>query len=125
MILALIDGFIYFFQLGSCARCIRDCRGNPIEQGEALKANQTRCCHISEKRKEEFNTWFELGRNILSELLLYPLLVFDLVDFIAEQVYYPEGHRGRIDFSLFLVGGFYLILSVYIMRTLRPIKLHC
>ena len=31
MILALMDGFIYFFQLGSCARCIRDCRGNSKE----------------------------------------------------------------------------------------------
>ena len=122
MILALIDGFIYFFQLGSCARCIRDCRGTSIEpqlleeQGETLEGNQKKCCRLSEKRKETFNTWFELGRNILSELLLYPLLIFDLFDFIVERLYFPEGDRDRTDFSLFLIGGFYLILSVYIMR---------
>ena len=122
MILALIDGFIYFFQLGSCARCIRDCRGKSPEpqlleeQGETVEEYQRKCYHLSEKRKEVFNTWFELGRNILSELLLYPLLMFDLFDFIVERAYYPEGHRGRTDFSLFLIGGFYLILSVYIMR---------
>ena len=122
MILALIDGFIYFFQLGSCARCIRDCRGNSTqpqlleEQGETLEGNQKKFCRFSEKRKEEFNTWFEFGRNILSELLLYPLLMFDLFDFIVERTYHPEGPFGRTDFSLFVIGGFYLILSVYIMR---------
>ena len=122
MILALIDGFIYFFQLGSCARCIRDCRGNSMEpqlleeQDEIAEENRKKCCRLSEKRKEEFNTWFEFGRNVLSELLLYPLLMFDLIDFITGQGYIPEGPRGRIDFSLFVIGGFYLILSVYIMR---------
>ena len=122
MILALIDGFIYFFQLGSCARCIRDCRGNSMEpqlleeQDEIAEENRKKCCRLSEKRKEEFNTWFEFGRNLLSELLLYPLLMFDLIDFITGQGYIPEGPRGRTDFSLFVIGGFYLILSVYIMR---------
>ena len=124
MILALIDGFIYFFQLGSCARCIRDCRRNSIEpqlleeQGETLEGNQKKCCRLSEKGKEEFNTWFEFGRNLLSELLLYPLLMFDLFDFIIGEGYSPEGDRGRTNFSLFVIGGFYLILSVYIMRIL-------
>ena len=124
MILALIDGFIYFFQLGSCARCIHDCRDNCIEpqlleeQGESLEGHQKKCCRLSEKRKETFNTWFEFGRNILSELLLYPLLIFDLFDFIVQQLYSPKGARDRTDFSLFLIGGFYLILSVYIMRIL-------
>jgi hypothetical protein len=124
MILALIDGFIYFFQLGSCARCIRDCRGKSTEpqlleeQGETLEENQRKCCHLSEEWKETLNTWFEFGRNLLSELLLYPLLMFDLFDFIIGQGYIPEEHRGRINFSLFVIGGFYLILSVYIMRIL-------
>ena len=123
-ILALIDGFIYFFQLGSCARCIRDCRGTSIEpqlleeQGEKLQGNQKKCCRLSEKWKEELNTWFEFGRNLLSELLLYPLLMFDLFDFIVGQGYSLEGSRGRTDLSLFVIGGFYLILSVYIMRIL-------
>ena len=122
MILALIDGFIYFFQLGSCARCIRDCCGKSPEpqlleeQDEIAEENRKKCCRLSEKRKEEFNTWFEFGRNLLSELLLYPLLMFDLIDFITGQGYIPEGPRGRTDFSLFVIGGFYLILSVYIMR---------
>ena len=47
MILALIDGFIYFFQYGSCARCIRDCRGN-LE--ETQKGDQKKCCHLRKPR---------------------------------------------------------------------------
>ena len=127
MILALIDGFIYFFQLGSCARCIRDCRGNsketqPFHQLKELddssEGDQKKRCRLNEKWMERFNTWFEFGRNLLSELLLYPLLIFDLFDFIIGVGYKPEGTFGRIDFSLFVIGGFYLILSVYIMRIL-------
>ena len=44
--------------------------------------------------------------------------MFDLFDFIVGRLYNPEGPRGRTDFSLFVIGGFYLILSVYIMRIL-------
>ena len=126
MILALIDGFIYFFQLGSCARCIRDCRRNSeetqsfhqLEEDDSSEGDQKKCCHLNEKWIERFNTWFEFGRNILSELLLYPLLIFDLFDFIIGVGYEPESHMDRVDFSLFMIGGFYLILSVYIMRIL-------
>ena len=130
MILALIDGFIYFFQLGSCARGIRACKkklrekhgnDNEDEQDEEEADDddddgQKKCCGLSKKWKERFNTWFEFGRNLLTELLLYPLLIFDMFDFITGAGYQPEGDVGRTDFSLFVIGGFYLILSVYVMR---------
>ena len=131
MILALIDGFIYFFQLGSCARGIRACKkklrekhGNDNEDEQDQEETddddnddgQKKCCGLSKKWKERFNTWFEFGRNLLTELLLYPLLIFDMFDFITGGGYQPEGDVGRTDFSLFVIGGFYLILSVYIMR---------
>ena len=127
MILAFIDAFIYFFQLGSCARGIRACRrkfGEGKEEGDEEDEDkedddenaQKKCCGLSKKWKERFNTWFEFGRNLLTELLLYPLLIFDMFDFITDTGYQPEGNLGRTDFSLFVIGGFYLILSVYIMR---------
>ena len=129
MILALIDGYIYFFQLGSCARGIRVCRqklrerkGDDNEEEDEGKDDddtedeQNKRCGFSKKWKERFNTWFEFGRNLLTELLLYPLLIFDMFDFVTSTGYQPEGDLGRTDFSLFVIGGFYLILSVYIMR---------
>ena len=126
MILALIDGYIYFIQLGSCARYIKDCRGKTDEEVVIQEMNSAsspeqdhpRCCRLSAKWKEQFNMWFELGRNLLSELILYPLLIFDLFDFIIGRGYNIEGSQDRINFSLFLIGGFYLILSVYVMRIL-------
>ena len=133
MILALVDGFIYFFQLGSCARAIRGCRRElkkrrlggdreMLEPDEFEEADdnddgdQKKCCQLSKKWKKHFSTWFELGRNILTELLLYPLLVFDLFALIIEKGYNPQDNVKRADFSLFVIGGFYLILSVYFMR---------
>ena len=129
MILALIDGFIYFFQLGSCARGIHACRNKlrernsednedeeDDEEDDTNEEEQKKCCGLSKKWRERFNTWFEFGRNLITELLLYPLLIFDMFDFITGTGYQPEGDLGRTDFSLFVIGGFYLILSVYIMR---------
>jgi hypothetical protein len=42
--------------------------------------------------------------------------MFDMFEFITSAVYQPEDSFGRANFSLFVVGGFYLILSVYLMR---------
>ena len=50
MFLALIDGFIYIFQLGSCARCIRDCRGNSTELQLSEEQGADSC--ISRKSEE-------------------------------------------------------------------------
>ena len=129
MILALIDGYIYFFQVGSCARGIRFCRqklkerkrmedesGGDEDEDEDVDIEPKKRCKLNKKWISRFNTWFELGRNILTELLLYPLLIFDMIDFIVDTGYKPEDDVERTDFSLFVIGGFYLILSVYIMR---------
>ena len=133
MTLALADGFIYFFQLGSCARGIHACRrklrerrqrdetlqieeGNEEHDDDKYDKRIPKCCRLSKKWKRHFMTWFELGRNILTELVLYPLLIFDMFSFITKTVYQPSDALGRADFSLFVIGGFYLILAVYIMR---------
>ena len=127
MALALIDAFIYFVQLGSCARLVRHCFIAQAVKRERLSdevkvdenvISQRKFYQLSEKTKEMFTTWFELCRNILSELLIYPLLIFDLFDFITDVGYKPDDDFSRTDFSLFVIGGFYLILAVYIMRVL-------
>ena len=139
IIFALIDANIYFFQLGSLARAIRVCRrhikkGKDKERsraqedkpkGDSESENETEkdgdqkmasWYRWSEKRREIFSTWFEIIRTVISELLLYPLLIFDLFDFVTEASFRPESNDDRVNFSLFVVGGFYLILAVYVMR---------
>ena len=131
MVMALLDGFIYFFQLGSCARGFRFIRkalkerkkresGEEDEDEEEEEAPK-KSCGMSPELQAKFNTWFELVRNLLNEFLLYPLLVCDLFDFISEGLeegFLPDSTDGvgNTDFSFFVIGGLYLILAVYIMR---------
>lgn len=131
-ILALTDGYLYFFQRGSCARGVHACRkkmkerkhGSETDLEKESNHDHDACTKnkgvkfwkLSKKSTERLNSWFELGRNITTEILLYPLLMFDMFDFITDDAYQPKGTFGRTNFGLFVIGGFYLILSVYIMR---------
>ena len=74
------------------------------------------CCRMSKEKKEKFNTYFELIRNIISEAILYPLLICDLFDFIVGGVFRNVSSDDRLNFTLFVIGSLYLILAVYIMR---------
>ena len=131
IILSLIDGFIFIFFIGNLAKLVRKYlksrkqrhQESDIEQdrvrGENHEAQRKWCrCipKLPEKWLTRFNQFFEVGRNILSELLLYPLLVCDLFDFIALGGSQPENAEGRTNFGLFCVGSFYLLLAVYVMR---------
>lgn len=123
--LVLTDGYLYFIELGSCARGYKFIKNkwrkrnkanvNSFEEEEQIE-NVRKCCTLSPKWKQHFSTWFEVIRNTVTELLLYPLLIFDLVSFIVERGYEPSNTIQRADFSLFVMESFYLILSVYIMR---------
>ena len=77
MALALIDAFIYFVQLGSCARLVRHCFIAQAVNRERLSdevkvdenvISQHKFYQLSKKTKKMFTTWFELCRSILSEL---------------------------------------------------------
>lgn len=125
IILALIDGFIYFVQMGSCAECVRICYAKLKKRSngennillEIDEETQTKkCCRMSKEKKEKFNTYFELVRNLISEGILYPLLICDLFDFIVGGVFRNVSTDDRLNFTLFVVGSLYLILSVYVMR---------
>ena len=128
--LVLTDGYLYFIELGSCARGYRFIRNKlkerkgqtdvamveENEEGGEEEGAGRKWYQLSPKWKQYFNTWFEVIRNTLTELLLYPLLIFDLLSFITERSYQPSNSLQRADFGLFLMESFYLVLSVYIMR---------
>ncbi len=120
MILAFIDAFMYFIELGSCARAFRyykdklSSNSSEVEEDDDTRFQKKTC--FSPEVKEKINLFFELGRTILSELMLYPLLIFDMFSFVTEQSYQTDDAQDRTDFGLFIIGSFYLILAVYIMR---------
>ena len=126
--LALLDGFIYFIQLGSCVQCFRYCyskyrRGKVAnaekeeeEEEEEESSKKRSWWKMSPKRQHQVGEWLELVRSIATELLLYPLLICDLFDFIVGGSLRRETSADQINFSLFVVGGFYLVVSVYFIR---------
>lgn len=124
IVLAVIDCFVYFIQMGSCAECLKIARVKLKKRGEEAelelldieKQENDGCCRMNKQKKEKFNIYFEIVRNIVSEVILYPLLICDLFDFIVGGVFRNIDANDQLDFSLFVVGSFYLILSVYIMR---------
>ena len=124
--LAIIDCFLYFVQMGSCAECLKICYVKLKKRGEEAElellevedggSERKGCCRMSKEKKEKFNAYFELVRNIISEAILYPLLICDLFDFIVGGVFRNVNNDDHLNFTLFVVGSLYLILAVYIMR---------
>ena len=133
VILALIDGFFYFTQMTFVAQCHQRITHNSNSQGiegeleMADVENQSsgarrRCCNVlSSKQKAFLSTYFEIGRNVLSEVILYPIIICDIIDLITGGSLTLLGFTNRLGFSFFLVGAFYFFLSVYFVRTFMVI----
>ena len=83
------------------------------------------CCHLADKSKLKtfISESFELVRTIISELLIYPLLMFDLLDVIVGGSYQLNSTVDRLNLSLFIIGSIFLILSVYISRAFMVISM--
>ncbi|CAI8052384.1 hypothetical protein GBAR_LOCUS28655, partial [Geodia barretti] len=123
LVLSLVDVMIHCVQLGSFSLCLLYCRSkfksknqNPsnVSNPESIQS----CCLLGKKWTKRINNSLELIRNIVSELLLYPLLICDMFDFIVSGSFRQQDSGEKINFSLFIVGGFYLVLSVYLVRML-------
>ena len=126
LLLALLDSLLYFIQTGSCAAGIRSIRkrlsGQKTQDEEENEKQHKYCQFLSPKWKKYLKKWFEVSRTILSEFVLYPLAVGDFIELIESQTYRGGDSNTRINFSLFIISLFYLILSVYFMRGFMAIS---
>lgn len=113
LLLALIDAFLYFIELGSCARIFRYCYS---KQKRHHSSSNQKCHFLSPKITKWLTQSFELVRTLLSELLIYPLVILDLFDLIVGGTYLRSTPSERINFSLFIIGSTFLVLSVYFTR---------
>lgn len=133
IVLASIDGFLYFTGRGSCASLVKwgykhlkSGTGSTAEEqptdedGEREDAS----CFIRFRKKirRVFATGSEVIRIAITELLLYPLTVLDIFELIDSQTYRLNGRDDRINFSLLNIGLFYLVLSVYLIRILMSVS---
>lgn len=151
LLLALIDAFIYFTNFGSCSQMFHRCflrlkyrsvvednqqlalssyiRYVDMDYGQVDTTNyhddERGCCHLADKSK--LKSWisesFELVRTVLSEVLIYPLLMFDLLDVVVAGSYRLRNTVEIINFSLFVIGSVFLFLSVYLSRAFMVINM--
>lgn len=129
LMLALLDSFLYFIQSGSCAKCLRYWRSKSQrekKQGaksleEGNNGGGKKWWQISPKWNAILNEWFEVVRNVITELIIYPLLILDLFDLFTGGSFRRSNREERLDFSNFAIGSFYLVLSVYIIRIIMVI----
>lgn len=121
--LALLDSFIHFIQLGSCAAIVKYVRRksksrnkNSDEDTDSSRSNRS-CCKMSNpKRRQQVGEVIDLIRNIVTELVLYPLIILDLFDIITSRSIFGTTAGDRVNLSLFVIGVIFLVLSVYVVR---------
>ena len=122
LFLALLDAFLHFIQLGSCAATIKYFRKKQKRrkslstQASNDEEQQSSCLRISKKRKEQIAEVLDFIRNWITDIILYPLVILDLYDVITAQSYYSRTAQERVDFSIFIIGVIFLVLSVYVAR---------
>ena len=83
-------------------------RGNDTEDNQTWKRN--------DKEPSFLKKGWDTGRILISEAILYPLLVCDLIEFIVYEGYVINKPTDIIKLTLFILSSLLLIFYVYIMR---------
>ena len=120
-LLAFLDCVLYYYELGSYKYIMKNCKKTEKTKEKTISVERSdpkrcHCIRLSEKHKKFLNQWFEVIRTVLTELLLYPLIVFDLFD-VGSNGFINQ----RLDFAIFLISSMYLVFSVYLARILITI----
>ena len=121
---ALLDSFIHFIQLGSCVAIIKYIRKSKKRNKESedrtdSSRSNKNCCKMSNpKRWQQVGEVIDLVRNIITEIILYPLIILDLFDIITSRSIFGATAGDRVNLSLFVIGAIFLVLSVYVVRVI-------
>ena len=124
IMLATTDGFFYFLTSEFCGHYLKKMFKSLFtpDAGE----NTFHCCTcLQGSLISTLNQWFEIGRTLASELLLYPLILCDIIGFIYDKIHTRAQlgrTAGRQDFTLFVIANLYLLVSVHIMRLVLIIQ---
>ncbi len=122
LLLALMDSFLHFITLGSCASIIKHFRNKRRNKLNAIKKvpdneqNGGGCSLFSTETRQQILEVLDFIRNWITDIVLYPLVILDLYDLITSQLYLLETSDHRVNFSLFIISAAFLLLSVYLTR---------
>ena len=127
-VLASLDAFFSLRECVSCKECklcvtrvqelqLQSAEAEPVPTSAQMEAglstteaNKPRKCWSKCKGSSD------IIRIIATELLLYPLLVCDLFEFILGKGWEGKSAGDRVNFALFILGILGLIFYVYLMR---------
>ena len=97
---------------------------NPISDNHSAPVTGNEEQHLprhDSKFRTIFLKFFDPIRSFLSELLIYPLLMVTLFQFVTGQGYKPTNPVDRISLALFIMNSLFLIAGVYLVRIIMLI----
>lgn len=118
VVLSLLDTYLYVIDGSSCKSCVKGIRNKLSSHVKPNISNHevTKCHAIPDSLKKKLGTWLQIIRTVVVELVLFPLTIADLIELIELKTFTGTDAESRINFGLFIVGVFFLILTVYFMR---------
>ena len=112
-VLATLDFGINLYD--RCKEYCRGCRG--VEAGENGNSTEGRAKGVGKCLRYCKNT-LDFLRTWIAELILYPLLICDMLEFVTGQGWKNETATDRLGFVLFVISSGALVVYVYIVRLL-------
>ncbi len=119
--LAIIDAVYSLMKCQSCRICYSYIRNRDKHDVEGTKENRNRCLKCLYWCHEKM----DIARIILTEVLVYPLLICGIFKVIVGRSFESDSHSDRLGFALFLLSCISLLLYVYVVRVIvlgRSIK---
>ena len=115
--LAIVDATYSLLRCQSCRLCYSHItkgidHEEKSEDGENNGGNKCLRCLYWCNRK------LDVARLIVTEVLVYPLLVCDIFEIVVGRSFESDDHTNRLGFALFLLSCISLLLYVYIVRVI-------
>lgn len=94
---------------------------NELKNGtESVEQTSAQSQHLNHKSKlyNLFTKFVDPIRSILSELILYPLLIATMFQFVTGQGYKPSNVIDNLSLALFVINSLFLVAGVYLVRVI-------
>ena len=105
--LAIVDSVYTLRQCKTCKRCCG--KADLRECGDKEESRCYKCCSC-------FKNTFDLVRMLVTEAVIYPLLICNIIDVVTGRGYLGNTPREIACFALFVFSCMFLVLYVYIAR---------
>ncbi len=112
--LAIIDAVYSLIECQSCRICYSYIRNQDQHDVEGTEETRNRCLKCLYWCHEKM----DIARIILTEVLVYPLLICDIFEVIVGRSFESDSHSDRLGFALFLLSCISLLLYVYVVRVI-------